>query len=227
MRTDLTSWKKCIAHQTHNKGGNHGIKSPLRVAVITNQCVSQSHDLVTGGGHTANHLQPLRVRICGSANVVSACPFSGCLAVLCRAHREVVRALFQCKETSNVELPQPHSRTRWTLSCKPHHRQNNFDRCLTTLPQMCMSAKVFAHDCMQYLCVPSGRLPWTIHEDQHNRDVHNASIGANQHLLGLCKCSDGGLHDVIRINAFLQRDIHSSHSFDQVRKISVKDDPLL
>ena len=29
-----------MAHQTHNKSGNHGIKSPLRVSVITNQCVN-------------------------------------------------------------------------------------------------------------------------------------------------------------------------------------------
>ena len=36
----FTSWKKYMAHHTHNKSGNHGIKSPLRVSVITNQCVN-------------------------------------------------------------------------------------------------------------------------------------------------------------------------------------------
>ena len=36
----FASWEKFIAHQTHNKGGNHGIKSPLRVAVSMNQGVS-------------------------------------------------------------------------------------------------------------------------------------------------------------------------------------------
>ena len=36
----FTSWKKFMAHQTHNKGGNHGIRSPLLVSVITNQCVN-------------------------------------------------------------------------------------------------------------------------------------------------------------------------------------------
>ena len=35
----FASWKKYMAHQTH-KSGNHGIKSPLRVSVITNQCVN-------------------------------------------------------------------------------------------------------------------------------------------------------------------------------------------
>ena len=34
----FTSWKKYMAHQTHNKSGNHGVKSPLRVSVITNHC---------------------------------------------------------------------------------------------------------------------------------------------------------------------------------------------
>ena len=33
MRLIFASWKKFIAHQTRNKGGNHGIQSPLRVAV--------------------------------------------------------------------------------------------------------------------------------------------------------------------------------------------------
>ena len=36
----FTSSKKFIAHQTHNKGGNNGIRSPLRVSVIANQCVN-------------------------------------------------------------------------------------------------------------------------------------------------------------------------------------------
>ena len=35
---------------------------------------SQSHDLVTGRGHTANQLQRLRARIWGSANVSRTCP---------------------------------------------------------------------------------------------------------------------------------------------------------
>ena len=38
--TVFTSWTKYMAHQTHNKSGNHGRKSPLRVSVITNQCVN-------------------------------------------------------------------------------------------------------------------------------------------------------------------------------------------
>ena len=81
----FTSWTRFIAHQTHNKGGNHGIKAPLRVAVTTNQrvncwqCIrrsshaesrrqlvdqrhlqdrSQSHDLVTGG------TQPISCNLC-------------------------------------------------------------------------------------------------------------------------------------------------------------------
>ena len=29
-----------MVHQTHNKAGKHGIKSPLRVSAITNQCVN-------------------------------------------------------------------------------------------------------------------------------------------------------------------------------------------
>ena len=57
MRTDLTSWNRFIAHQTHNKEGNHGIKSPLRVAVITNQCVdcgSAFADRATAQNHVVN-----------------------------------------------------------------------------------------------------------------------------------------------------------------------------
>ena len=34
---DLHELEKFMAHQAHNKGRNHGIKSPLRVSVITNQ----------------------------------------------------------------------------------------------------------------------------------------------------------------------------------------------
>ena len=53
----FTSWKKFIAHKTHNKGGNHSIKSPLRVAVITNQCVdcgSTFADRSTAQNHSVN-----------------------------------------------------------------------------------------------------------------------------------------------------------------------------
>ena len=53
----FTSWKKFIAHPTRNKGGNHGIKSPLRVAVITNQCVnggSTFADRSTTQNHVGN-----------------------------------------------------------------------------------------------------------------------------------------------------------------------------
>ena len=52
----FTSWKKYMAHQTH-KIGNHGIKSPLRVAVITNQCVncgSTFADRPTAQNHVVN-----------------------------------------------------------------------------------------------------------------------------------------------------------------------------
>ena len=37
MWIDLHQLEKFMARQTHNKGGNHGIKSPLCVAVITKQ----------------------------------------------------------------------------------------------------------------------------------------------------------------------------------------------
>ena len=53
----FASWKKFIAHQTRNKGGNHGIKSPLRVAVITDQCVSCGStfaDRPTAQNHAVN-----------------------------------------------------------------------------------------------------------------------------------------------------------------------------
>ena len=53
----FTSWKKFIAYQTHDKGGNHGIKSPLRVVVITNQCVncgSTSADRPTAQNHVVD-----------------------------------------------------------------------------------------------------------------------------------------------------------------------------
>ena len=53
----FTSWKKYVAHQTHNKSGNHGIKSPLRVSVITNQCVncgSTFEDRPTAQNHVVN-----------------------------------------------------------------------------------------------------------------------------------------------------------------------------
>ena len=46
-----------MAHQTHNKSGNHGIKSPLRVSVITNQCVSCGSTFVdrpTAQNHVVN-----------------------------------------------------------------------------------------------------------------------------------------------------------------------------
>ena len=90
MRMIFTSWKRFTAHQTHNKG-NHGIKSPTTSRSHHEpmcqlwqyirrsshradprrqlrdqrhlQDRSQSHDLVAGGGHAANQLQPLRARI--------------------------------------------------------------------------------------------------------------------------------------------------------------------
>ena len=40
MRIDIHELERFTACQTHNKGGNHGTKSTLRVAVITNQCVN-------------------------------------------------------------------------------------------------------------------------------------------------------------------------------------------
>ena len=46
MRT-ATCWTKFIAHQTHNKGGNHGITSALRVAVITVDVLRTSSDAHT------------------------------------------------------------------------------------------------------------------------------------------------------------------------------------
>ena len=100
MWIGLHELEKFMAHQTHNKSGNHGIKSPSRVSVVTNQCVNcgsafadrstaqnhvvnswtratlqdrpQSHDLGTED-HTANHLQPLRARIWRNANVLRKC----------------------------------------------------------------------------------------------------------------------------------------------------------
>ena len=46
-----------MAHQTHNKSGNHGIRSPLRVTVVTNQCVhcgSTFADRSTVQNHVVN-----------------------------------------------------------------------------------------------------------------------------------------------------------------------------
>ena len=46
-----------VTHQTHNKSGNHGIKSPLRVSVITNQCINCSSTLAdrsTAQNHVVN-----------------------------------------------------------------------------------------------------------------------------------------------------------------------------
>ena len=57
MRIDIHKLEKFTAHQTHNKGGNHGIKSPLRVAVITNFCVkcgSTFADRSTAQNHVVN-----------------------------------------------------------------------------------------------------------------------------------------------------------------------------
>ena len=57
MRIDTHEPENVIAHQTHNKGGNHGIKSPLRVAVITNQCVNRGStfaDRSTAQNHAVN-----------------------------------------------------------------------------------------------------------------------------------------------------------------------------
>ena len=53
----VTSWKKYIVHQTHNKSGTHGTRSPLRVSVITNQCVncgSTFEDRSTAQNHVVN-----------------------------------------------------------------------------------------------------------------------------------------------------------------------------
>ena len=53
----VTIWKKFMAHQRHNKSGNHGIRSPLRVSVITNQCVncgSTFADRSTPQNHVVN-----------------------------------------------------------------------------------------------------------------------------------------------------------------------------
>ena len=96
----FASIEKFIVHQKHNKGGNCGIKSPLRVAVITNQCVdcgSTFADRPTAQTHVVNsssrgtcrtdrshttwsleevQLQLLRAIIWGSANVLRTClPF--------------------------------------------------------------------------------------------------------------------------------------------------------
>ena len=46
-----------MAHQTHNKSGNHGIGSPLRDSVITNQCAtcgSTFADRSTAQNHVVN-----------------------------------------------------------------------------------------------------------------------------------------------------------------------------
>ena len=99
-RLVFTSWKKFMAHQTHNKGDNHGIRSPLRVPVHESMCQlrqhictpfhsaksrrqfmdqrhlqnrPQSHDLGVGGDHTSNQLQPLRARIWKLANALRTC----------------------------------------------------------------------------------------------------------------------------------------------------------
>ena len=97
MRTDLHELEKVhSAPNTHNKGCNHGIKSPLRVAVIKNQCVHCGNtfaDRPTSRNHVVNswtrgtcrtdrsHMtwsleevtQPIRARMCASANVLRAC----------------------------------------------------------------------------------------------------------------------------------------------------------
>ena len=52
----FTSWKKFVAHQTH-KGGNHGITSPRRVSVNTNQCANRGStfaDRPTAQNHVVN-----------------------------------------------------------------------------------------------------------------------------------------------------------------------------
>ena len=40
MWNGLHELEKYMAHQTHNKSGRRGMKSPLRVSVVTNQCVN-------------------------------------------------------------------------------------------------------------------------------------------------------------------------------------------
>ena len=53
----FSSWQKFIAHQTHNQSGNRGIRSPLRVSVITNLCVqggSTFADWPTAQNHVVN-----------------------------------------------------------------------------------------------------------------------------------------------------------------------------
>ena len=53
----FASWIKFMAHQTHNKSGNRGIKSPLRLSILTNQCVicgSTFADRSTAQNHFVN-----------------------------------------------------------------------------------------------------------------------------------------------------------------------------
>ena len=61
-RLVFASWKKYTAHQTHNKSGDHGNRSPLRVSVITNQCVKLWQHICRSSHSAESRRQPVDQR---------------------------------------------------------------------------------------------------------------------------------------------------------------------
>ena len=148
----FTSWIKFTAHQTHNNGGNHGIKSPLRVAVITNQRVNcgstfahhptaQNHVVYSWSRgtcntdrshltwsleevHTANQLQPLRARIWGSANVSRACPLDAPALPNSDDQRESACPASSTAETQDMDTSASPRSTKRDSSLVAEKQQN-------------------------------------------------------------------------------------------------------